>query len=77
MQEINIYVYRDLSNRLAGEPDDGPMAWAAHKERRLVIADTFADPAFKIEKNVDAEDETRTHELAEIIAKYTQSQQPI
>ena len=69
MHKITICVYRDLSNRLAGELDDGPMAWAAHRERRQVIADIFADPSFKIEKNVEAEDELRTHELAETIAQ--------
>ncbi len=66
MREIAICVYRDLSNRLAGEPDDGPMAWAAHRERRRVIADILADPSLKSEKN-EAEDETRTHELTETI----------
>jgi hypothetical protein len=67
MTALRIYVYRDRVSNRAGEPDDGPTAWAAHRERRRVLADALQDGAFRVLKNDDADDERRTHELSETI----------
>lgn len=68
-QSLKLHLYRDLSNRIAGEPDDGPMAWSAHRERLKVIQQLSADPCFAIEDWGDANDEEQTHELVEVLLK--------
>lgn len=71
-QEVTLHVYRDLSNRNANEPDDGPMAWSAHRERLRVLKEALDDPAFHVPKWGVAEDEERPHELAEFVVQIVQ-----
>ncbi len=71
-QEVTLHVYRDLSNRNAGEPDDGPMAWSAHRERLRVLKEALEDPAFQVSNWGVANDEGQTHELAEFVVKIMQ-----
>ncbi|RPJ86989.1 MAG: hypothetical protein EHM18_03395 [Acidobacteria bacterium] len=68
-QELTLHVYRDLSNRLAGEPDDGPSAWLAHRERLRVLREVLEDRAFQVSDWGGADDEKRTHELAEFVVQ--------
>ena len=68
MSKVTLAIYRDLSNRIAGEPDDGPIAWKAHRKRPRVIEDVFADKSFRKSKTDGrAEDTSSTHELAELV----------
>ncbi len=64
-----IHVYRDMSNRTAGEPDGGPMAWDAHRRRRRVLDEALEDPAIRVIMNDDARDEQMTPVLAEAVVE--------
>jgi hypothetical protein len=64
---IKLSVYRDLSNRVVGEPDDGPLARRAHKFRGQALHAVLDDPAFRISSWGDTDDE-EPHELVEVTA---------
>jgi hypothetical protein len=66
--ELTLLVYRDFSNRAAGEPDDGPLAWRAHRERQVVLTEALPAGAFRRSPSV-ADDTARPHELAEVVAE--------
>lgn len=74
---IKLSVYRDLSNRAAGEPDDGPMAWAAHRERRKILEEVLGDDAFAVEDWGVTKDEQRPHELADLIIDIVKDATPV
>jgi hypothetical protein len=65
--EIQLSIYRDLSNRNAGESDEGPMAWDAHKRRRNAVHEILSDPAYDVQSWGETDDEVRPHELVKII----------
>jgi hypothetical protein len=64
-----IHVYRDMSNRTAGEPDSGPMAWDAHRRRMRVLDEALDDPAIRVIMNDEARDDQMTHEVAEAVVE--------
>ena len=61
---IELHVYRDLSNRIAGEPDDGPMAREAHRRRAQALHDELK--AFNV-TDWGLTDDKKTHELVALI----------
>ena len=65
--EIRLLVYRDLSNRSVGEPDDGPMAWDAHRKRGRAVHEALSDPAYDVRSWGETDDEVRPHELVIIM----------
>jgi hypothetical protein len=68
-EDLTLHVYRNLDNRIAGEPDDGSLAWQAHRERLRVLQETLDDPAFRVRDWGVADDTERPHELAEVVAE--------
>ncbi|ANW03122.1 hypothetical protein LMTR13_26260 [Bradyrhizobium icense] len=66
---MRIWVYRDLSNRLANEPDDGEMAWDAHRLRRKTLHELLdADSDFEVlEWDPNFDDEKSTHECGLLV----------
>ncbi len=64
--EIKLHVYRDLKNQSEGEPDDGAMAWAAHRARLALLTEALDDPAYDVLDWGAAIDRRRTHEFAEL-----------
>jgi arginine utilization protein RocB len=64
---IHMYVYRDLRNRQVGEPDDGPLAWKAHRAREQAIREALANTAFNVKLSEEVTDNERSHELAEVV----------
>ena len=46
MADIQPWVYRDFENRRVGEPDDGPLAWEAHRARDQALREVLSDPGF-------------------------------
>jgi hypothetical protein len=63
---IHLNVYRNLKNRALGSPDDGPLAWEAHSERRKILEELLTDDAFEVRDWGQTKDEESTHELVEI-----------
>ena len=66
VEQITLGVYRDLSNRQAGEPDDGPLARAAHEKRRLVLEEDLNEPCFKVVDWGKTKD-TKPHEWVQVV----------
>src|SRR5262245_61403640 len=59
-------VYRDLSNRREDEPDNGPMARAAHEKRRQALEADLNDPCFAVVDWGTTKDQ-EPHEFVQII----------
>jgi len=70
METVELHVYRDLSNRVAGEPDDGPMARRAHRLRAEALHEELKD--FDV---IDwgATDDKQTHELVSLVVGFIKS----
>jgi hypothetical protein len=66
-ETLRLRLYRNLANRAAGQPDDGPMAWEAHRARLDFLRELDAEDAFDIRDWDVADDAERPHELAEIV----------
>lgn len=66
MSQLHIWVYRDLENRRVGEPDNGPLAWEAHRERERVLEEILADPGCSGTLSEEAIDREQTHEFVEM-----------
>lgn len=64
---IELHVYRDLSNRVAGEPDDGPMAREAHRRRAQALHEDLK--AFNV-TDWGLTDDAKTHELVALIVGF-------
>lgn len=69
MSEIHLWVYRDFENRQAGEPDDGRLAWAAHRAREEALREVLSDPAFSTTWSDEVTDRARPHELVEVVVE--------
>jgi hypothetical protein len=67
MSEIHVWVYRDFENRRAGEPDDGALAWKAHRERESALREALDDPGLSVTWSPAMTDRQRPHELAEVV----------
>jgi hypothetical protein len=65
--EIHLSIYRNLRNREVGEPDDGPMAWDAHRKRRQAVHEVLSDPAYDVRSWGETDDTVRPHEVVTII----------
>lgn len=64
---LRLHLYRDLANRAAGQPDDGPLAWEAHRARLAFLRDLDSERDFAVQSWGVAEDAERPHELAEVV----------
>ncbi len=64
---IKLHLYRDLSNRLVGELDDGPMAQDAHDRRRAFLGLLDKEPGIAVRDMGVAAATDRPHELADIL----------
>jgi hypothetical protein len=69
MPELSGEIYRDFENRRKGEPDDGPLAWKAHREREQLLREALDDAGFSAELSPEMTDAVRPHELATFVAK--------
>ena len=63
---FSLHVYRDLSNRQAGQPDDGPMAREAHERRKTALHAALDGSGFEV-RNWGETDDKNPHELASLI----------
>lgn len=67
---IWLAVARDFTNRIKQEPDDGPLATAAHNKRKEVLEEDLNDPSYNV-KDWDKTKDEKPHEdvqqLIEII----------
>jgi hypothetical protein len=70
--EVRLHLYRDLSNRILGEPDDGPMARDAHVRRRVFLEHLETEPGITVVSMGVAADK-EPHELAEIMLAIAQN----
>jgi hypothetical protein len=70
--QLILGVYRDLENRRCGEPDDGPLARAAHQRRRQALESDLAEPCYMVVSWGDTKD-TRPHELVEVVVGFLSS----
>jgi hypothetical protein len=71
-QTLHVWVYRNLENRRRGEPDDGSLAWQAHRERERVLREAVEE--LELTADWDAAraltDQKRPHELAELVVEF-------
>jgi hypothetical protein len=65
---IILNVYRDLYNRVIGEPDDGKLAQDAHEKRKRALEDDLNDPSFAVRDWGDTKD-SGPHELVHVIVE--------
>jgi hypothetical protein len=72
VEQITLGVYRDLTNRLIGEPDDGTLAREAHKKRRLALEEDLNEPCFKVVNWGDTKD-SEPHEWVQVIVEVVTS----
>jgi hypothetical protein len=69
---IVLSVFRDLSNRALNEPDDGPLAKAAHEKRRQVLEEDLNEPCFMV-ADWGLTKDTNPHELVTVIVELLQN----
>ncbi|HEY2028899.1 MAG TPA: hypothetical protein VGH20_06790 [Myxococcales bacterium] len=65
--QVTLTVYRNLDNRLKGEPDNGQLAWTAHRDRLDVLRDILSDDAFPVSAWGGANDTATTHEVVDVV----------
>jgi hypothetical protein len=65
-QQIELSVYRDLENRMRGQPDDGPLARAAHQKRKRALEADLGDKTFNVVSWGQTKD-ANPHEMVDLI----------
>ena len=71
-EQITIGVYRDLTNRGLGEPDDGPLAQQAHKKRRKALEEDLGVSGLRVLAWGDTKDQ-RPHENVQLVIEFVSS----
>jgi hypothetical protein len=70
--QLILGVYRDFENRRRGEPDDGPLARAAHQKRQQALESDLAESCYMVVSWGDTKD-TCPHELVEVVVDFLSS----
>lgn len=71
-ERLTLGIYRDLSNRLIPEPDDGPVTRAAHEKRRLALEADLDDPCLSVVNWGQTKDK-EPHEYVEVVVEILKS----
>jgi hypothetical protein len=71
-EQITLGVYRDLTNRFRGEPDDGPLARSAHEKRKKALEEDLCAPGVKVADWGDTKDQN-PHEYVQLVVEFLSS----
>jgi len=71
-EQITLGVYRDLTNRLRGEPDDGPLARSAHEKRKKALEEDLLNPSVSVADWGETRDQN-PHEYVELVVEFLSS----
>lgn len=71
-EQITLGVFRDLTNRFRGEPDDGPLARLAHEKRKEALEEDLGAPGVKV-VDWDQTKDQNPHEYVQLVVEFLSS----
>jgi hypothetical protein len=71
-EQITLGVFRDLTNRMRGEPDDGPLARLAHERRKEALEEDLRAPGVKVVDWGETKDQN-PHEYVQLVLEFLSS----